>query len=308
MGTPMIEQLFDTHAHIIADDPIAYPPSLMRGKTELPKIPYSFTVEQLRAHMDTHGVAKACLVQRAHIYGYDNSYVLDAARQDPARFAAVAVVDAQNPQTPHLLRRMVQHEGLKGARIASPHAGDLDTAWLNSPDSMKTWDMCAELSLPMAVILFRLHLAYVLPALQFIAERYPALPIVIDHVGVPHPSTYEAIWAKNLGYDFPIPGPPDYGIDFGLWRFETLRNVRLKFTEINLDRLADGKLDPAKFIRRLADQFGAERMVWGSDVGQSEAPYAEKAHMARESAALLSAEERAQFLFETADRLYFPRA
>jgi predicted TIM-barrel fold metal-dependent hydrolase len=81
--------------------------------------------------------------------------------------------------------------------------------------------------------------------------------------------------------------------------------VHFKFTEIDLDRLRDQGADPADFIRRLADRFGAERLMWGSDLGQSEAPYDEKSAMARASAAALSADERHAFLFGTADRLYF---
>jgi predicted TIM-barrel fold metal-dependent hydrolase len=51
--------------------------------------------------------------------------------------------------------------------------------------------------------------------------------------------------------------------------------------------------------------FGADRLVWGSDVGQSlRWPYDTKATMGREAATLLSVRERAAFLHDAAVRLY----
>jgi predicted TIM-barrel fold metal-dependent hydrolase len=62
-------------------------------------------------------------------------------------------------------------------------------------------------------------------------------------------------------------------------------------------------------IRRLADGFGADRLVWGSDVGQSVRwPYPEKVAMARAAAEYLTAEESAKFLHANAARIYRPHA
>jgi predicted TIM-barrel fold metal-dependent hydrolase len=55
----------------------------------------------------------------------------------------------------------------------------------------------------------------------------------------------------------------------------------------------------------MADSFGAQRLVWGSDIGQSlKWPYPDKVRHAHEAAALLAADERAAFLHDNAARIY----
>ena len=55
----------------------------------------------------------------------------------------------------------------------------------------------------------------------------------------------------------------------------------------------------------MVDSFGPERLVWGSDVGQSMLwSYAEKVAMAKAATDLLSDEEAGQFLHDNAARLY----
>jgi predicted TIM-barrel fold metal-dependent hydrolase len=69
--------------------------------------------------------------------------------------------------------------------------------------------------------------------------------------------------------------------------------------------MQEGGVDTAQVVRRMADTFGAQRLAWGSDVGQSlKWPFADKARHAREAAALLDARERALFLHDNAARIY----
>ena len=71
-----------------------------------------------------------------------------------------------------------------------------------------------------------------------------------------------------------------------------------------MERLHAAGIAPAPLVRRMADSFGAERLVWGSDVGQSlRWPYADKAAMGRDSAGFLGASERALFLYGNAARI-----
>jgi predicted TIM-barrel fold metal-dependent hydrolase len=101
-----------------------------------------------------------------------------------------------------------------------------------------------------------------------------------------------------------IPPPPGYGIEESLKPFDELGHVHFKVTDINFDRLEERRFDSAAFVRALVDRFGPARLLWGSDVGQSPAPYGEKLERLHASAALLDERERAQFLSGTALRLY----
>lgn len=303
----MEQRLFDTHAHLIADDWDIYPARALRPDLPVPPRPdYTVTAEALIALMDEHDVPAACVVQRGHIYGHDNSYIIDAARAYPGRLLPVVILDPQDPATPEIFTDMVRTHDVRGFRMAAARPFHFDTAWLNSPAAMRVWQACADLRVPMAVIVFQDHLSYVLPALKRIARMFPDLPILIDHVGTAYAaSNYEMEYARDQGRPYVLPGPPDFGIVGTVDIFADCPNVYFKLTEINFERLEEVALAPARMIRRLADSFGAERLVWGSDVGQSlRWPYPEKAAKARAAADHLDAAERALFLHDNAARIY----
>ena len=177
-------------------------------------------------------------------------------------------------------------------------------AWLDSEEALGLWRAAAELGLPVTVILYRRNNEAGLAALLGIARRFRDIPILIDHVGVPHASTPETRFAASQGINYIVPPPPGFGIAESVAEFGNLGHVHFKVTDINFDRLEDGHFDSGAFVRALADRFGAERLLWGSDVGQSPAPYDEKLERLHASAQLLSERERALFFGGTAFRLY----
>jgi L-fuconolactonase len=300
--------LFDTHAHLISDDWDTYRPRPLRSDLPTPKrTDYTVTAESLIEMMDTHGVPTACVVQRGHLYGYDNSYIIDSARKFPGRLLPVVILDPQDPETPGRFTDMVKHQGVRGFRMANTRPGHLDTAWMCSPAAMQVWKACADLNVPMTLIFFYNQLCYVLPLLQLIAKMFPKLPILIDHLGTAYGVTHvELAWAREAGFgDVPLPPAPDFGINDTIRIFENTPNVYFKLTEVNMDRLDSAGVLPARVVRRMADSFGAERLVWGSDVGQSlRWPYSDKASMGRAAASFLSPPERALFLHDNAARIY----
>jgi predicted TIM-barrel fold metal-dependent hydrolase len=296
--------LFDTHAHVLSADLERYPYSTLRGGAKPPVNPLVFTVEDLLRELDAGGVAHACVVQRATLYGYDNRYALDAAATSPGRLVPIVVLDAQDPASPARLRDLARSHRLGGLRIVAPQLTRSDTAWLDSDEALSLWRAATELSLPVTVILYRLNNEAGRAALLGVARRFRDLPILIDHVGVPHASTPETRYARAQGTEYVVPPPPDFGITDCLAPFGELGHVHFKVTDINFDRLEDMHYDSAAFVRALADRFGAARLLWGSDVGQSPAPYGEKLQRLRASAGLLDPGERAQFLGGTARRLY----
>lgn len=296
--------LFDTHAHPISDDPAAYPPGLLRGQSDLPKLPAPVTGDMLLDWMDANGVARACLVQRAHLYGYDNSYAIDCALKRPDRFVSVGVFDAQDPATPGVVEHLATDKGLGGARLCAVRPWEMDTAWFNSPQAMMFWEAAARRQLPVAIIFFHYHLPYALPALGLVAELFPHLPIIVDHIGCGHGSNPEVAWGRERGYDVDAPGAPDYGLAGNVAALAAHRNVSFKFTQICIDRLRDAKIPLADFVRRLTDLHGPDRLVWGSDIGQSGGSYPDMAAAAREAGAGLTDQEKALFFHGNAAAIY----
>ncbi|HEX6997709.1 MAG TPA: amidohydrolase family protein [Gammaproteobacteria bacterium] len=303
----MTYPLFDTHAHLISDDWETYRPRPMRPDLPVPaRTDYTVTADTLIELMDENGVATACVVQRGHLYGYDNSYIIDSSHRHPRRFLPVVILDAQDPATPARFAGMVKNDGVRGFRMAQSRPWRLDTAWMSSPEALEVWKVCAELGTPMNIILFRNQLPYVLPLLKIIAKRFSDLPILIDHLGLPcGMSRVELKWADEAGDPTDMPPPPDFGLAETIGIFEDTPNIHFKLTEINMENLADAGAEPAQLVRRMADVFGAERLMWGSDVGQSTRwSYPEKVAMGKAAADLLSDEERGLFLHDNAARVY----
>lgn len=296
--------IFDTHAHVLSADIERYPYSMLRGGTRPPVPPMTFPVERLVEAMDAAGVDRACLVQRATLYGYDNSYALDSTAAWPERFRSVAVLDAEDPASPAILDRLVREHGLAGLRIVAPRLDEHDVSWVASDQAMALWAAAANHGLPVAVILYRLNNDAGRAAMLRVARRFAGLPIILDHCGVPHASTPETRWAASQGLDYTIDPPPGFGIFEALGEFVALPHVHFKVTDINFDRLEEVGYDCAAFVARMAAEVGAERLIWGSDVGQSTAPYGEMVALAKRAAADLDDAGRQAFLGGNAARLY----
>ena len=305
--TAMSARLLDTHAHLIADDWERYPALAFTPDLPVPDRPtFTMTAEQLLAHMDYHGVASACLVQRGHVYGYDNRYILDSAAQYPDRFHPVVILDTQDPGTAEAYRKLVKYNRVAGFRMANSRPWILDTAWLSSPSAMDVWKACADLGTPMTLIVFDNQLTYVLPLIKLIAQMYPDLSIILDHGAMPFGiSQYEVALREEAGERVIMPPAPDYGMDGTISIFEDMPNIFFKITEINMERLVKAGVAAADLIRVMVDRFGPDRLVWGSDVGQSMLwDYAEKVRMAVGACSRLSTLEADNFLHGNAARIY----
>lgn len=292
--------IFDTHAHVVSDDRGAYPPAEAHQRAEVPP----FTAEQLVSAMDETNVAKACIVQRFFYYGTDNSYALDTCSAHPDRFVPVVMLDAQQPDAPDLLRRLTESRSVGGIRFSRPTYDTDDTGWLHSPRVMRLWERAAELGIPVALIMFEPHQSYNLPALKLIADEFPETPIVVDHLGI-RQGAIASVRRRRTEPDYtPYISTDDFGITDALRELRSCPNVHFKFTGINLGCLVADSIDPADFLRRFVDEFGADHIVCGSDIGQTAGPYSRLVDGFRRATRLLTPAESDMVLFDNANRLY----
>jgi predicted TIM-barrel fold metal-dependent hydrolase len=65
-------------------------------------------------------------------------------------------------------------------------------------------------------------------------------------------------------------------------------------------------VDAASFVRLFVNEFGAERIMCGTDIGQTQGPYARIVGEIRNALALLNDAEREAVLFGTANRVFGP--
>jgi predicted TIM-barrel fold metal-dependent hydrolase len=96
---------------------------------------------------------------------------------------------------------------------------------------------------------------------------------------------------------------PNYGIGPVFAGVAQCPNVSVKWTSINMDCSREFGADPAKVLRRAVDFFGADKVMWGSDIGTSSGTYKEMVARAYESARLLTDDERRKVLHDTGRRV-----
>jgi len=297
-------QLYDSHAHLVSDDLERYPRNpipmdsaslpadfpfgpgtigIPGGKHGPRPVNEKPTAEQLRSWMAQEHVVAIAAVQKGMIYRTDNSYIVDAADLFPDRMRAVAIVDPQAPETPQLVRQLAAR-GVTGIRFFGVGISDTK-AWLTAPDSLKIWTLARDLGL-VVDIEAPLDADVVIPTIEAMADRYPTLPIVLDHLFMPTLTD------------------PDFGIDARYEGFRARRNIFLKWTSLNMDVIREKGIAPETVLRRAVDYFGADKLMWGSDIGTSSGTYKEMVQRAVASTRLLSDDERRKVLHDTGRRVF----
>jgi predicted TIM-barrel fold metal-dependent hydrolase len=299
-----LSPVFDTHAHIISPDTVRYPRIASIGEQASVPPANCFHLDLLLQGMKQAGVTYSCAVQRAFVYGADNSYVLDAARDNPDKLVPVIVLKADSPSSPEELKAVAKRQHLGGLRLAANSQESADAAWFNSAAALQTWCAAADLDIPVAIFLPPRQLPLLLPEVQKIAEMFPTVKIIIDHLGINHRGNALVRKERALNLPEPFLGPPDYAISDELKRLQARRNIHFKLTSINFERLEEDKVSSGQFVKHLVEEFGADRILWGSDIGQSEGPYTDLVQKATQATELLSSRDRDQILYQTAASLY----
>ncbi|MEO0030876.1 MAG: hypothetical protein RIS94_634 [Pseudomonadota bacterium] len=279
--------LIDTHAHLVTGDIAAYPTSPPSGALNPGDLDNPMPVERLLAEMDASGVEKAVLVQRGSIYGFDSSYVCDSAARFPDRLVAVCSIDATAPDGANRMVHWVDQRGAVGIRLMELVKG-MDIGWLDGPVARPVWEEAARLGAPVCVHFFPWNRVEGLTRLAGILRDIPGLSVVIDHFG--------AIRSDA--------GAPDHGVDDLLAGVAAHEGVSVKYTTIPLGRLAAAGIDARPVVRRVADLFGTDRMMWGSDITQSPGTYAEMVELGLRSVEGMTDAEREAVLSGTARRVY----
>ncbi len=200
-------------------------------------------IKLLLYQMDANGVEKAVLVQ--HRGSYDNSYLLECARQLPGRLSVVGMVDVGRHDAPDELERWAE-QGVTGLRLYAHQRSP-------GPDPLAIWKRAEELGLTVSCQGEVEEFA----SEQFagVVEAAPRLPIVIEHLAGATPETrqtdplferalqlarYPNTYIKVPGLGEILPRPRTLRPDFDM-----------------------GAASP--LIDMAYDSFGPRRMMWGSD-------------------------------------------
>jgi L-fuconolactonase len=232
-------KIIEPHVHVWTLDTERYP--WAEGTVNPPA--ESATAEELIAVLDANDILGAVLVQ-VIFYGTDNSYTADVLKQYPDRFAGVCLVDPLLPDAPQRLEYEVREHGFTGLRLRP--CADRASTWLSDPATFPLWEKAAELGITINLLSHIEQLAMV-PA---VAERFPQVPIIVDHIG----------WA-------PLEEGPEGPALRHLLRLERYPSIHVKIT----DPWAISKEEAWPYrqaepiYRRVFETFGPQRCLWGSD-------------------------------------------
>lgn len=297
--------IFDSHAHLVADDQVRYPRNPMQRAADAPyrppgvigrpgghhgPNPINEVPDALRMlqWMNEESVDGIVAVQKRMIYRYDNSYILDSSDKYPDLFSAVVILDAEDASTPGLVRSWIRNHGLAGVRLFGGRKPDGSMPWLNSPMALQTWGVAQEFGLVMDLeVLAQGGGGPSIPAILELAHDFPDARIVLDHLLEPEMEEGE-----------------HFGLDERYEKLAGRENIFLKFTSINLDICREAGIPADRVLRRAADMFGADHLMWGSDIGTSSGTYKDMVQRMLDAAALLKPEEQRKVLHDTGQRVF----
>jgi predicted TIM-barrel fold metal-dependent hydrolase len=230
--------IVDTHVHVWEIDPPKYPigPTAPNW-TAMPDEPG--TADELLADMDAHGVDWAVLVQTSWST-WDNGYIADSVARFPNRFVGHGLIDPQDPDNATQTRYWMKERGLVGFRFHPMYYPDEKILLL--PHNQALWEELAALN---AIIQFHLRPEFA-DQVAVIAERYPHMRLILDHMGYPQIRQGEKAFQPIVD----------------LARFD---NVYLKLSDVAGRSEQDFPYeDVHPYIKMLLKAFGAVRMVWGT--------------------------------------------
>jgi predicted TIM-barrel fold metal-dependent hydrolase len=300
--------LFDSHAHLVADDQARYPRNPMQRAADAPYRPPGVIgrpgghhgpnpinevpdVSRMLRWMQEENVDGAVAVQKRMIYRYDNSYILDSSDAHPEVFSAVVILDAEDPATPDTVRRWVREHGLAGLRLFGGRKPDGSMPWLNSPNALKSWEAVNEAGIVMDLeVLSQGGGGPSIPAILELYERFPNVRIVLDHLLEPEMEEGE-----------------HFGLDERYEKLAGHDRIFFKFTSINLDICREAGIPANKVLRRAVDLYGADHVMWGSDIGTSSGTYQDMVQRMIAASDLLTPAEQRAVWHDTGRRVFLHR-
>jgi predicted TIM-barrel fold metal-dependent hydrolase len=233
--------------------------------------------------MDDAGIGRAVVVQASTVYGNDNSYVVEAVRNHPDRFAGVFSIDVLAADAVSQMQRWLD-AGLSGLRLFTTGSTMPGQAgWLDDERSFPVWEYAQKHDVSICLQMT----AQGIPALLNMLARFPDIRVLLDHLARPE-----------------LAGGPPYEAAAPLFSLAAHRGVYLKLTNRTIAEASRGASTPAAFFPRVLDAFGADRIAWGSNFPAAEGSLPQLLADARESLATLPADARNAIFGDTARALY----
>jgi predicted TIM-barrel fold metal-dependent hydrolase len=209
-----------------------------------PQLLEPFTIERLVPLMDEAGVDRAVIVPPSWP-GDRNDYGLEAARRYPDRFAVMGRISLQKPeQYAPLLPKWREQPGMLGVRLTFIRE---QSALLAAGAADWFWPVAEKAGLPV-MFLAPGNIAKFAP----IAERHPALTLIIDHMSLMQETAQEGKIREAIG--------------------EVVKLAKYPNVSVKLSSAPTYSFEPYPWrdmnepIKRCFDAYGPQRCYWGTDL------------------------------------------
>jgi len=239
------------------------------------------TPETLLKLMKANSVERTVIIQVIH-YRYDNRYLASVLKRYPQYFRGVARVDPLDRAAPDHLSRLVEEDGFTGVRL-SP-AGDATGDWIDGPLMLPLWKRCESVKAAMTILAPISRM----PAVGRLADQYPDLTLVIDHMA-----------------DCPVDQPQE------LEKLIALKRHPQTFVKIShtwsLSKQKYPWLDAQELVKRLYATFGPQRLMWATDwpiIENSGATYSQALTLVRNDMAFLNTQDKRWMLSKTISKIW----
>ncbi len=287
-------KLYDTHAHFYTNDVDKYPfkatrsrygPEIMVAKA----MRFPQTPKEVFAFWDECGIAKGCGVQYNSTYQTDNRYLLDIAAEHPDRIVPVVITDPTAADGPATLEKFTRENKISGVRWTSSPDKDGKYTFLTDA-ATPSWEMANQLGIVVVLMPIGGNMATTMATVAQYAKKYPNVNIVLDHIGFPRP---EAL-------------PATQGLTPEHIALAAIPNIYYKYTTLLIEQFHASHVDAKKFLEHMVKTFTAEKMMWGSDVGNTPGSMFGWVQYALDSASGLSQAQQKALFHDTPERIFVP--
>jgi predicted TIM-barrel fold metal-dependent hydrolase len=186
---------------------------------------------------------KYTVLVNPRFFGWDNSYIADSLHRYPKLFVAHGLLNPEEPDLPGRLRYWIREQGFQGMRF-SPIYHPKST-WLNSKEHYPLWREAERLG---AVFNYYI-LPQQMPMLEDMAQRFPGVKIVVDHLGKPDLRAADP-WLE-------------FRKMFRLKRFPQVWISASEPYELSLTKQFPYQ-DTYPFFKATYEEFGGKQLIWGT--------------------------------------------
>jgi L-fuconolactonase len=256
---------------------------------DLKPIYRDYTPANLLPEIEDAGVSKTVLVQAAP-YLAETNFILDIALKTEFVAGVVGWIDLEQPEHLADLERFADHSKFCGIRPMIQSIPDVN--WMLRPSLQPSLAVVERLGLTFDALVRPPHL----DALVAFIDRYPNLPVVIDHGAKPEIAKGREgfdVWADRIAMVAERP--------------HVICKLSGLLTEAGERTGAD---DLLPFVDHLIGTFGPQRLMWGSDwpVVELASPYSAWLDQVRAFVARLSESEQKLILGDVARNFYHLQA